>query len=237
MPTSEIQTSQQIQDLFDRIAPDYDHLNQMLSLGLHQVWKGMAVRWAKPPQGSRVLDLCCGSGDLALHLARRVGRQGHVYGLDFSERLLAVAQQRSHLLLPSYQFTWQLGDALAIPFPDDHFAAVTMGYGLRNVIDIPQALREIYRILQPGSWATILDFHRSELSWARQFQELYLAQVVVPAATKAGLQTEYAYISPSLDRFPTGDQQLQLAKAAGFSRRYFYPLALGLMGVLVVQKI
>jgi demethylmenaquinone methyltransferase/2-methoxy-6-polyprenyl-1,4-benzoquinol methylase len=236
MPSAEITTPEQIRDLFDRIAPNYDQLNQILSLGLHRIWKGMTVLWARPPRGGRVLDVCCGSGDLALLLARQVGGSGQVYGLDFSAPLLAIAQARSHRLLPHHSIVWKLGDALRLPFPENSFAAVTMGYGLRNVTSIPQALSEIHRVLQPGSWAAILDFHRPEHASVQQLQHLYLTHVVVPTATKLGLYDEYAYISASLEHFPTRSQQLDLAAAAGFGKRQFFELAFGLMGVLVVQK-
>lgn len=236
MPSPDQITPTQIQALFDRIAPTYDDLNQWLSLGLHQVWKGMAVRWAQPPVGGRVLDLCCGSGDLALQLGRRVGPRGLVIGVDFSAALLAIARRRAQQRLPRHRFDWQQGDVLDLPLPADHVDAITLGYGLRNVVDIPQALREIYRVLRPGAWAAILDFHRPTEGWVQRFQQLYLGTVVVPMATALGLQQEYAYIQPSLDQFLSQDQQRELARALGFTSICFYELAGGLMGVLVIQK-
>ena len=236
MPSSDFQTSTQIQTLFNRIAPAYDQLNQVMSLGLHQIWKGMTVRWARPPKGGQVLDICCGTGDLALQLALQVGSQGRVYGLDFASEMLDIAEARAKSLRPDYQFTWQQGDALQLPFPDQHFDSVTMGYGLRNVTDIPQAFREIWRVLRPGGWAAILDFHRPNNTQAQAFQKFYLSQVVVPMATRLGLENEYAYILPSVETFPNSDEQLRLAANAGFSERYFYPLVFGHMGVLAVQK-
>ncbi|MDX2273030.1 MAG: bifunctional demethylmenaquinone methyltransferase/2-methoxy-6-polyprenyl-1,4-benzoquinol methylase UbiE [Cyanobacteriota bacterium] len=236
MPTADIQTPQQIRDLFNRIAPHYDRLNQQMSWGLHHVWKGMAVRWARPKRGSHALDVCCGSGDLALQLARKVGRSGQVYGIDFSEDLLRIAQQRSNYFFPHYPITWVCGDALSLPFPEETFSSVTMGYGLRNVTDIPQALSEIYRVLQKGSWAAILDFHRPQQAAVQQFQKFYLDQVVMTAARQSGVENDYAYIHPSLDHFPTGNEQIRLAEATGFSQVRFYPIAWGLMGILVIQK-
>ncbi len=196
----------------------------------------MTVRWAQPPVGGRVLDLCCGSGDLALQLGRRVGRQGMVIGVDFSASLLAIAQQRAQRQLPNHRFLWQWGDVLDLPLPEDHVDAVTLGYGLRNVIDIPQALGEIYRVLKPGAHAAILDFHHTEDPRIQQFQVWYLGSIVVPVATALGLQEEYAYIQPSLETFPTSAQQRDLAHNAGFTSIRFYELAAGLMGVLVIQK-
>jgi demethylmenaquinone methyltransferase/2-methoxy-6-polyprenyl-1,4-benzoquinol methylase len=236
MPTSQIQTPAQVQSLFDRIAPSYDALNQQLSLGLHRIWKGIAVQMACPPRGSEVLDICCGSGDLALLLAQQVGRQGAVVGLDFSEQLLQIARRRSVLTFPGHTFDWIVGDALDLPFAADRFAAITMGYGLRNVVNIPQALQEIHRVLKPGSWAAVLDFHRSAHGGVSWFQELYLEKIVVPTAACLGVGNDYAYIHPSLETFPTAAEQLALAATVGFEQAYYYPLTWGLMGILLVQK-
>ncbi len=226
----------EIHALFDRIAPTYDQLNHQLSFGLHHVWKKMTVRWSQPPQGGCVLDLCCGTGDLALHLARRVSPQGQVYGLDFSEPLLQIAQQRSQQLLPRHTFKWFVGDALDLPFADQTFDAITMGYGLRNLSDRLTALTEMYRVLKPGSRASILDFGKPQDEWAQSFQAWYLQSVVVPTATAYGLAADYAYISLSLEQFLTGSEQLELATSVGFKDSTYYPLFWGLMGVLVIQK-
>ncbi|MEN9230595.1 MAG: bifunctional demethylmenaquinone methyltransferase/2-methoxy-6-polyprenyl-1,4-benzoquinol methylase UbiE [Thermostichus sp. DG02_5_bins_236] len=236
MPSPTAEQPEQIRELFNRIAPHYDDLNQKLSLGLHQVWKQMTVRWAHLPRGGRALDLCCGSGDLALLLARRAGRQGHVIGLDFSPAMLSMARSRSRRLLPKYSLEWVLGDALALPFADYSFDGITMGYGLRNVIDIPRALGEMKRVLKPGCRAAILDFHRPTDPLLEQFQRWYLQTQVVSQAKALGLAEDYAYIDPSLDRFPCGAEQKQLALAAGFERVTFFPLMGGMMGVLVMQK-
>jgi demethylmenaquinone methyltransferase/2-methoxy-6-polyprenyl-1,4-benzoquinol methylase len=229
-------TATDIQGIFNRIAPVYDDLNQRLSFGLHRVWKRMAVRWSGAKAGDTVLDVCCGSGDLALLLAHQVGATGTVYGVDFSGEQLAVAAERaSRAYLPT-RIHWMLGDALALPFDDQTFAAATMGYGLRNLTDIPQGLRELRRVLKPGAKAAILDFHRPQGALAEGFQRWYLETIVVPTAREMGLTEEYAYIGPSVDRFPTGREQVALAKQAGFGSAVHYPILGGLMGVLVVRR-
>jgi demethylmenaquinone methyltransferase/2-methoxy-6-polyprenyl-1,4-benzoquinol methylase len=225
----------EIRDLFDRIAPVYDQLNNWLSLGQHRIWKLMAVKWSNPHPGNIGLDLCCGSGDLAQLLARQVGATGQVYGVDFSPALLAQAEQRSEHQYPPPPITWVEADALDLPFPDNYFDCATMGYGLRNVTDIARCFSQLYRVLKPGAKAALLDFHRPAQPAMRAFQQWYLDNVVVPVAQQLGLTEEYAYIAPSLERFPTGPEQVRLAKEAGFAATH-YPIAIGMMGVLVLTK-
>ncbi|MEM1251445.1 MAG: bifunctional demethylmenaquinone methyltransferase/2-methoxy-6-polyprenyl-1,4-benzoquinol methylase UbiE [Cyanobacteria bacterium P01_H01_bin.21] len=225
-----------IRNLFDRIAPVYDELNQTLSFGLHKIWKQMAVDWSQARSGMNVLDVCCGSGDLALLLARRVGAQGRVTGVDFAAEQLAIAAQRALTKGYTARTEWVEADALNLPFETAQFDALTMGYGLRNLVNIPKGLSELQRVLKPGGKVAILDFHRPSSAVSQRFQQWYLDAVVVPAAKRCGLTDEYAYIGPSVDRFPIGSEQVDLAIAAGFDRAVHYPLLGGLMGVLVAQK-
>ncbi len=223
-----------IRQLFDRIAPRYDQMNQDMSFGLHQVWKQMAVRWSEASEGMHCLDLCCGSGDLALLLARQVGVTGQVTGADFAVEQLKVAAQKNAYLQD--RLSWVEADALALPFEANRFDAATMAYGLRNLTDIPRGLRELHRVLKPEAKAAILDFHQPTNALVSQFQQWYLETVVVPTAQRFDLSEEYAYIGPSVDRFPPGSQQVALAKAAGFSQAVHYPIAGGMMGILVTTK-
>lgn len=229
-------SSTEIRAIFDRIAPVYDQLNDWLSLGQHRIWKQMAVKWSNAHPGDTCIDLCCGSGDLALRLARQVKATGYVYGVDFSPRQLAIAQERSQHQYGYAPVSWVEADVLNLPFDDNKFDAATMGYGLRNVTDIPRSLKELHRVLKPSAKAAILDFHRPSSSQLRAFQQWYLDTVVVPIAERLGLTEEYAYISPSLDRFPTGQEQVELARQAGFADSIHYPIAGGMMGVLVITK-
>jgi len=228
-------TPEQIRELFDRIAPIYDQLNDWLSLGQHRVWKKMTVKWSSPSRGGTCLDLCCGSGDLTQMLAQQVGSTGKVYGVDFSTEQLVVARQRNQAT-GHHPITWIEADILHLPFADKTFDAVTMGYGLRNVSDIPGSLQEIHRVLKPGCKAAILDFHQPQSSLMQAFQQWYLQTIVIPAAAQLGLKEEYAYLGPSLERFPTGSEQVKLALQAGFAQATHYPIAGGMMGVLVLTK-
>ncbi|GAA6617814.1 bifunctional demethylmenaquinone methyltransferase/2-methoxy-6-polyprenyl-1,4-benzoquinol methylase UbiE [Scytonema sp. NUACC26] len=228
-------TNNDIRTIFDRIAPVYDRLNDWLSLGQHRIWKDMTVKWSGAKPGDTSLDLCCGSGDLSFVLARRVGKTGQVFGVDFSSELLEVAKSRAQSQ-SSRPITWVEADVLDLPFEDNYFDAATMGYGLRNVTNIPQSLKEIHRVLKKGAKAAILDFHRPSNPQMRAFQQWYLDNLVVPIASHLGVKDEYAYISPSLDRFPTGAEQVEIGRQVGFTYVTHYSLMNGMMGVLVLMK-
>ena len=225
-----------VKALFDQIAPRYDLLNDLLSLGLHRVWKRQAVAWLQPRPGQKLLDLCCGTGDLALVLAPKVRPGGAVVGIDAAGAPLQVAAGRSarqHWL----NIHWQQGDALATGLPAASFDGAVMAYGLRNLVDPGQGLRELRRLLKPGGRAAVLDFNRADpglpgAELTASFQRFYLRRLVVPAAELFGARENYAYLEASLETFPTGAAQQQLAYSAGFSHSEHRLLAGGQMGLL-----
>ncbi|KAK9820811.1 hypothetical protein WJX74_007673 [Apatococcus lobatus] len=227
--------------MFNRIAPVYDQMNNVLSLGQHWVWKQMAVKWSRAGGGQRVLDVCTGSGDIAFLLAQAVGPTGEVVGLDFAQDMLddAAGREEDRVLSVSERsapMQWVPGDALQLPFDDSSFGAATMGYGLRNVTDIPRALRELYRVLEPGASVAVLDFNNNPNPLVDGFQEFALANAVVPLARAFDVAEDYEYLRPSIKRFPTGYQQEQLAYQAGFAMAVHYSIGFGLMGCLVATK-
>ena len=227
-----------VRQIFDRIAPVYDRFNDLLSLGQHRIWKKMALAWCEPKQGELWLDLCCGSGDMTFLLAQRVAPAGKVIGVDFSEQLLAIAADKSRQQERkiAQNITWQQGNVLDLPFGDRSFDGATLAYGLRNVVNIPQCLSELHRVLKDGAKAAILDFHRPSDRLMQIFQDFYLDRVVVPLADRFKMTDEYAYIAPSLARFPIGSEQVRLAKGAGFVHATHYAIANGMMGILILQK-
>lgn len=229
------------QDLFNTISPVYDELNDQLSFGMHKVWKRMTVKWSGAAPGCAALDVCCGSGDLAFLLADKAGRNGSVTGLDFSAGMLNDAASREAFKRSSgassaAPIRWVQGDALDLPFADNTFDAATMGYGLRNVSNIPAALSELLRVLRPGCRVAILDFNNSPDGLVDGAQEWFLENLVVPAADSKGVGDEYRYLRPSIKQFPQGRDQEQLALQAGFWKAKHYEIGFGLMGVLVAAK-
>ena len=248
LPSQSQPQAQEIQALFNRIAPIYDNLNDWLSLGQHHIWKKMALAWADPHPGEQWLDLCCGTGDLTILLAKRLAvgsrrdqgvLESQVFGVDFAQDLLDQGRRRSQAMLTKsvrQMIAWQQGDALNLGFAAAVLDGVTIAYGLRNVVDIPRCLGELYRVLKPNRKAVILDFHRPADQIMAELQRFYLARIVVPLAEQFGCPAEYAYIQGSLDRFPTGREQVRLGLAAGFSCATHYPIAGGMMGILVLVK-
>jgi demethylmenaquinone methyltransferase/2-methoxy-6-polyprenyl-1,4-benzoquinol methylase len=219
-----------VEELFDAIAPRYDQLNDLLSLGLHRLWKRQALAWVRPAPGQTLLDLCCGTGDLALLLAARVRPGGRVIGLDAAAAPLALARRRA-ARQPWLPLQWQQADALATGLPPALADGAVMAYGLRNLADPAAGLAELHRLLRPGGRAAVLDFNRTE-GPAATVQRQLLRRVVVPVASQAGLEEHYAYLEASLERFPSGAAQVRLAEQAGFRQARHRPLAAGLMGLL-----
>lgn len=225
-----------VEQLFNDAAPTYDRLNDLLSFGLHRQWKRELLLHLAPRQGERWLDLCCGTGDLSLALARRVRPGGQVVGIDAAEAPLAVARHRAapQAWLP---LAFQQGDALALSCDTASVDGVVMAYGLRNLADPAAGLSEVRRVLRPGGRAGLLDFNRlPPTSAAARFQRTYLRRVVVPVAERLGLRDHYAYLEASLQRFPDGASQEQLAKDAGFSWARHRAMAGGLMGLLILRS-
>ena len=225
-----------VEQLFDAVAPRYDQLNDWLSFGLHRQWKRQLVRSLQPQPGETWLDLCCGTGDLALELARCVRPGGRVVGLDAAAAPLELARQRQRRQ-PWLSLDWCQGDALQTGLASASVDGVVMAYGLRNLADPAAGLAEIHRLLKPGGRAGVLDFNRlPEETPAAAFQRFYLRRLVVPAAAAVGLRDEYAYLEESLKRFPDGQTQEQLAREAGFQAARHRGLVSGQMGLLLLQR-
>ncbi len=200
------QRAAKVRDLFGAIASRYDLINDFQSFGLHRLWKRELVRLARVGPGQKALDLCCGTGDVALRLART---GAETIGLDFSEAMLAVARKRltkeqgaSTESKPlSLQFV--AGDALRTPFPDGHFDAVTVAYGLRNLADWQAGLAEMNRLARPGGRLLVLDFGKPDWAVWRGLYFAYL-RLVVPVFGRlfCGDAAPYAYILESLRYYP-----------------------------------
>jgi demethylmenaquinone methyltransferase/2-methoxy-6-polyprenyl-1,4-benzoquinol methylase len=188
-----------VNDLFARIARRYDLINDLQSFGLHRSWKRRVVDLAQAAPGARALDLCCGTGDIAFALARR---GADVTGLDFSPQMLEVAAAR-HLKTPVPNLKFLQGDAQQLPFADNTFDILTVGYGLRNLESWQRGLAEMHRVARPGARLVVLDFGKpAHPAWrALYFTHLRLSVPLV-GLLFCGNASAYAYILESLKHYP-----------------------------------
>jgi demethylmenaquinone methyltransferase/2-methoxy-6-polyprenyl-1,4-benzoquinol methylase len=217
--------AESVRGMFDRIAPVYDVMNRVMTAGLDRRWRKLAVAEAVWP-GDRVLDACCGTGDLAVEAERRGGR---VVGLDFSERMLERARRKSGAI------EWVQGDALALPFADREFDAATVGFGVRNLVDLEGGLRELARVLGPGGKLAVLEITRPR-GLLRPFFRLWF-DVLVPLAGRVLPGGEaYTYLPASVRRFPEPDDLSTLLERAGFEDVRYRLLGGGIVALHVGVK-
>jgi demethylmenaquinone methyltransferase / 2-methoxy-6-polyprenyl-1,4-benzoquinol methylase len=217
----------QVRAMFDRIAPGYDRANTVLSLGRDRAWRRRAADAAAPPAGGAALDIACGSGQLTLELQKRVGRNGRVVGLDFSERMLAVARA-AH---PSIE--WVDGDATSLPFADSSFDAATIAFGLRNLADPQLGLEEMRRVVRPGGGLVVLEFLRPPQGLVGTAYELYLRHALPRlGGWVAGDRAAYRYLADTVDSYMTGRQLLELADRCGWAGLRLWRLNFGTVGLV-----
>jgi demethylmenaquinone methyltransferase / 2-methoxy-6-polyprenyl-1,4-benzoquinol methylase len=194
-----------VREMFDRIAPIYDAMNRAMTVGLDRRWRAETARAVVTP-GDRVLDACCGTGDLALAALEAGGR---VTGVDFSERMLERARAKSEAV------EWVRGDALALPFADASFDAATVGFGVRNLDDLERGLRELRRVLVPAGHLAILEITRPR-GPLRPFYRLWFDGLVPLAGKLLPGGSAYTYLPASVRRFPEAEDLAELMRGGGF---------------------
>jgi len=209
-----------VRAMFDRIAPVYDLMNRVMTAGLDGRWRRLTAEAVVRP-GDRVLDACCGTGDLAL-AAERAG--GRVVGLDFSERMLERARRKSASV------EWVRGDLLELPFEDASFDAATVGFGVRNVADLERSLRELRRVLRPGGRLGILEI-TTPRGPLRLFYRLWFDAIVPLLGKLLRGGSAYTYLPASVRRFPGPKELAALLERAGFGGVSFRLLAGGIVAL------
>jgi demethylmenaquinone methyltransferase/2-methoxy-6-polyprenyl-1,4-benzoquinol methylase len=209
-----------VRAMFDRIAPVYDAMNRLMTVGLDGRWRSDTAAAVVEP-GDRVLDSCCGTGDLALACLRAGGR---VTGLDFSERMLERARRKSG------EIEWVRGDALALPFEDGAFDAATVGFGVRNLADLEAGLAELRRVLRPGGRLGVLEITRPRGLLAPFYRVWFDAIVPLLGKVLPG-GSAYTYLPASVRRFPGPDDLAALLRSAGFGEVRYRLFAGGIVAL------
>jgi demethylmenaquinone methyltransferase/2-methoxy-6-polyprenyl-1,4-benzoquinol methylase len=232
-----------VREMFTSIAPRYDLLNHVLSFNIDKLWWRRTARMFAPVlsrPGARVLDLCCGTGDMAFALRRQAGNASpQIFGADFSHAMLQRAFAKS-----SYSSTpeklasprWIEADALQLPFPSEHFDLVTSAFGFRNLADYDAGLREIARVLRPGGECGILDFSEPQGMMGRLYR-VYFKQVLPRVGTLiSGVRGPYAYLPASVERFPEPEEMLARMRRGGFTEATWTPYTFAIAGLYRGKK-
>ena len=226
----------EVKTIFNKISYRYDFLNNLLSLGLHKLWKKKLVVLLNPIEGESWADLCCGTGDLAFLISERVGPNGSVVGVDSANEILKIAKERSEVAKNKF-IKWETKDVLAIDEYSKSFDGICMSYGLRNLESTKEGITKVFSLLKDKGRAGFLDFNHSRRnSPSNIFQKIYLRLVVVPISKVFRLSQEYSYIEKSISNFPMSDVLIRIAKEVGFKKVSYKNIFLGQMGILILEK-
>jgi demethylmenaquinone methyltransferase / 2-methoxy-6-polyprenyl-1,4-benzoquinol methylase len=224
------QFSEQVQSMFGRVAKRYDLLNTVMTAGLHHAWRERAVERAEISTGDSVLDVCCGTGDLALELARRVAPAGHVIGCDFSEPMLDLAREKAGRRgVDGVRFEW--ADALSLPYDAGRFDAVTVGFGVRNLANLERGLGEMARILRPGGRLVVLEITQPTRPPLSTFYSLWFDRVVPLLGSFSSNAEAYSYLPESVRSFPGPSRLAELMDGVGLRRIRWTVLAGGIIAI------
>jgi demethylmenaquinone methyltransferase/2-methoxy-6-polyprenyl-1,4-benzoquinol methylase len=216
--------------MFDRVASNYDALNSVMTAGLHHRWRERAAATAELSAGDSALDICCGTGDLALELARRVSPGGHVVGSDFSEPMLDLAREKAaERQATGARFEW--ADALQLPYDAGRFDAVTVGFGVRNLADLDRGLSEMARVLKPGGRAVILEITQPSRPPLSLFFSLWFDRIVPLLGAFSSDPEAYSYLPESVRSFPSPGGLAEKMDRAGFERIRYTVLAGGIIAI------
>jgi demethylmenaquinone methyltransferase / 2-methoxy-6-polyprenyl-1,4-benzoquinol methylase len=228
-----------VRDMFTSIAPRYDLLNHVLSFNVDRLWWRRTARTFRhilTRPGARILDLCCGTGDMAFALRHQAGKNSpQILGADFSHAMLARAAAKSRLQMQAPP-RWIESDALKLPFPDTTFDLVTSAFGFRNLANYDSGLREIYRVLRAGGECGILDFGEPDGTVGALYR-FYFKRVLPRVGTLiSGVRGPYAYLPASVERFPEPQQMLARMKTADFIETSWTPYTFGIAGLYRGKK-
>ncbi len=217
--------------MFSEIAPAYDRGNDVLSFGVHRLWKRRLVEEAAPPYGGRVLDLATGTGDIAVRFADEVGSIGHVIGSDFNPDMIELARRRPRNDRANLQF--EVGDAMDLRFEDDSFDVCTISFGIRNVDDPVVALAEMYRVVRPGGRVAVLEFGQPDGAFGALYRAYSSTVLTWVGGLISGKPDAYRYLDRTAASFPAGGAFVDLMRRAGFASVRSLPLLGGIAWIYI----
>ncbi|MBR1543918.1 MAG: bifunctional demethylmenaquinone methyltransferase/2-methoxy-6-polyprenyl-1,4-benzoquinol methylase UbiE [Muribaculaceae bacterium] len=228
--------AEQVEQMFDSIAPAYDFMNRAMTLGIDRWWRKVAVKRLKAAQPQHVLDVATGTGDFAIKVLRHTGA-AHVTGIDLSEGMLQVAREKVDKAGLADKITFSRGDCLALPFADNSFDAVTVAFGVRNFQDIERGYREMLRVLRPGGQLCVLELSTPQNRFIRFFYDIY-AMHVIPflGSLKSGDRSAYRYLPLSIAAVPQGSEMCRIMTRAGFTHATATGLTLGVCTLYIANK-
>ncbi len=223
--------------MFGEIAGRYDFLNHLLSLGVDVYWRWRTVRKVPPAGDAPVLDLCTGTGDLALAYSRKVGARTPVVGADFCHPMLVIGRGKAQQA-QAEQVSFVEADAQHLPFPDNVFQIVSVAFGLRNVTDTDRGLREMLRVCRTGGRIAVLEFSMPRWQPFRAVYQWYFRHVLprIGQAVARNAESAYDYLPQSVGEFPSGEALAERMRAAGASDVRYYPFTLGVATLYVGTK-
>jgi len=224
--------STEVREMFSSIATKYDVTNEVLSFGIHRLWRRKAVRLSGAKDGNRILDCASGTGDLALTFKRKVGASGRVVGTDFCPEMLETAPAKAEKA--GLQVEFQVADAMDLPFAADSFDVASISFGIRNVDDPVKCLKEMARVVRPGGRVVVLEFGQPTGMFGALFR--FYSKTVMPAVggLLTGNRAAYQYLPRTSAAFPAGDRFLDLMDQAGaYAERSAHPLTFGTAYVYV----
>ena len=227
--------SRAVREMFTAIAPRYDLLNHLLSANVDKLWwrrtaRTFATILSEP--GAQVLDLCCGTGDMAFAL-RREGADARITGADFSHAMLVLASAKTS---GQYPVKWIEADALQLPFPDQSFDLLTSAFGFRNLADYDAGLHEIRRVLRPGGEYGILEFNEPEGFLGKLYNVYFKSILPRVGRLISGAPSAYAYLPASVARFPAPPEMLARMRAVGFREVSWTPYTFGIAGLFRAKR-
>jgi demethylmenaquinone methyltransferase/2-methoxy-6-polyprenyl-1,4-benzoquinol methylase len=221
-----------VRQVFESVAPRYDLMNDLMSAGVHRLWKNTLVDVVNPRPGEKLLDVAGGTGDIAFRIVRRQMERPDVTVCDINAAMLAVGRDRALNRGLVKGITWTTGDAEALPFPDRSFDGYTIAFGLRNVTDIDKALSEAHRVLKPGGRYWCLEFSKvSSPSLARLYDAYSSRALPLLGRVVAGDADSYRYLHESIRRFPTQRQLAERLRRAGFFNVSWRNLSMGVVAL------